>query len=375
MIILYVSKVLNHHQFYFVNELAKRFPGQVWYATVEYAERRRRMMHFPEFQADWIFSLESEQQRFQDLFLNADIVLCHDRDQYKLIEKRLERQKLTFYFSERWFKTGYGKLRLLQPRILYLCYLFKKLSKSEQFFFLAQGEFAATDFASLGIFKGKAFNFGYITNVEEHPYKAEVQLPKRKTNILWCGRFLSWKRVDKLVQAFINLSQRQTDIHLTIVGNGPMRKQVEKLVQKCPEQITLYDFLPTDTIRTLMNQADIYVLPSNGCEGWGAVVNEAMAEGCAIIGGDQAGSIKALVKDGENGLLLRKGNVKEISDKLEYLIEKPEVLAQMKEAVRRTAQEWSPQNVCDRFLHLVQQIQLGKSPYIYHTGSFKILEI
>lgn len=373
MTILYMSKVLNHHQFPFVNELAKRFPGQVWYATIECVEQRRREMLFPEFQADWIFNLEAEQQKYRDLFLNADIVLCHDRDQYELIEKRLERQKLTFYFSERWFKTGYGKLRLLQPHMLRLCHLFKKLSKSEQFFFLAQGELAAVDFASLGIFKRKSFSFGYITNAEEHPYKTEVQLPEGKTNILWCGRFLSWKRVDKLVRAFINISQRHPNIHLTIVGNGPMRRQVEKLVQKCPRQITLHNFLPTATIRTLMNQADIYVLPSNGCEGWGAVVNEAMAEGCAIIGGDQAGSIRALVKEGVNGLLLHKGNVKEISNKLEALIESPDTLAQMKEAVKRTAQEWSPQNVCDRFLHLAQQIQSGKSPYIYHSGPFKII--
>ena len=374
MTILYMSKVLNHHQFPFVNELAKRFPGQVWYATIEYAERRRRKMHFPEFQADWIFSLEAEQQKFRDLFLIAVVVLGHDRDQHELIEKRLERQKLTFYFSERWFKTGYGKFRLLQPHMLHLCHIFKKLSKSKQFFFLAQGELAATDFASLGIFKGKAFSFGYITNAEEHPYKTEVLLPKGKINILWCGRFLPWKRVDKLVRAFINLSQRYINIHLTIVGNGPTRKQIEKLVQRCPGQITLHDFLPTDTIRCLMNQADIYVLPSNGGEGWGAVVNEAMAEGCAIIGGDQAGSIKALVKDGVNGLLLRKGSVKEISDKLKNLIEAPETLVQMKKAAKQTAQEWSPQSVCDRFLHLTQQIQSGKSPYIYHSGPFKIIE-
>lgn len=69
-----------------------------------------------------------------------------------------------------------------------------------------------------------------------------------------------------------------------------------KLISGYEDVITHQDFLPTKKVRSLMNQADVYVLSSSGTEGWGVVVNEAMAEGCAIIGSNQAGSIKTMIK-------------------------------------------------------------------------------
>ena len=122
-----------------------------------------------------------------------------------------------------------------------------------------------------------------------------------------------------------------------------------------------------------MNQADIYVFPSNGREGWGAVVNEAMAEGCAIVGSNQAGSVKTMIKDKVNGLVLYRNDVDEIEEKLLYLIDNPIELSRLKSMSLDSIQKWSPENVCSRFVQVVNAISDHKSFDLYQEGPFKSL--
>ena len=122
-----------------------------------------------------------------------------------------------------------------------------------------------------------------------------------------------------------------------------------------------------------MNQADVYVLSSSGTEGWGVVVNEAMAEGCAIIGSNQAGSIKTMIKDKVNGLVLYRNDVDEIEEKLLYLIDNPIELKRLKYMSLDSIQEWSPENVCSRFVQVVDAIINNKLFDLYREGPFKSL--
>ena len=372
MKILYVSSVVNHHQAYFVKELYEIFPDNVWYAALETYEQRRKMMCFPEFEEKWIIDITKNRTLFNSLFIEADFVLCHDYNFYPQMKERLAKDKITFYFSERWFKPPYGKIRLLRPYMLKLWYEFYRMSKSPCFFYLSQGEYAAADFRTIGVCPMRMFNFGYVTSIQQNP-TTEYLLPQGKINILWCGRMLAWKKVENLVQAFIRVSKIRSDIHLTLVGKGECEKKVLKLISCYEDVITHQDFLPTKKVRSLMNQADVYVLSSSGTEGWGVVVNEAMAEGCAIIGSNQAGSIKTMIKDKVNGLVLYRNDVDEIEEKLLYLIDNPIELKRLKYMSLDSIQEWSPENVCSRFVQVVDAINNNKLFDLYREGPFKSL--
>ena len=74
-----------------------------------------------------------------------------------------------------------------------------------------------------------------------------------------------------------------------------------------------------------MERADIYLATSDFYEGWGAVVNEAMNSGCAIVASHAMGSSPFLIKDGENGMLYQSGNLKELYQKVVQLLENEEV--------------------------------------------------
>ena len=372
MKILYVSSVVNHHQIFFVKELEYVFQGNVWYAALETYEQRRMVMNFPDFEKKWIVNIVKNRSLFDSLFIEADVVLCHDRNFYLQMKERLSRGKLTFYFSERWFKDPYGKVRLFNPRMLKLWYEFYHMSKYPNFFYLAQGKYAADDFKFMRICSHRILNFGYFPCIQQHN-KGEYLLPQGKINILWCGRMLKCKNVPVLVKSFINIAKIRANVHLTIVGQGECEKIVLQLISDYEDIITHRKFLPTDEVRFLMNQADIYVFPSNGREGWGAVINEAMAEGCAIVGSNQAGSVKTMIKDKVNGLVLYRNDVDEIEEKLLYLIDNPIELNRLKSMSLDSIQKWSPENVCSRFVQVVNAIINHKSFDLYQEGPFKSL--
>ena len=71
-----------------------------------------------------------------------------------------------------------------------------------------------------------------------------------------------------------------------------------------------------EKVRENMGKADVFLMTSDFREGWGAVVNEAMSEGCALLASSAVGSVPFLIRDGENGLIYRYGDSRDMREKL-----------------------------------------------------------
>lgn len=107
-----------------------------------------------------------------------------------------------------------------------------------------------------------------------------IQHPPRA---LWVGRMLDWKRVGDLVRACRpHPDLKREGIYLDFYGHGPEEERLRKLAEGV-ETIRFHDFVPVERVRELMHAHDIYVLPSNAYEGWGAVVSEALEEGMRVL--------------------------------------------------------------------------------------------
>lgn len=357
--ILYVSPNVNHHQIPLAQELMNIVGDSNFrYATLMLDECGRINMGFPAYRFSWLIDIAQNVEEFNTWFMEADIVLCSVRDFHGMMLHRLQMNKLTFYFSERWFKAGIGKLRLLHPRFLYLWFAFRKLSSYSNFFYLAQGDYAAFDFNFLGLCKERCLRFGYFVDVDSHALttSSTLSLNKEKINIIWCGRFLRWKRVDTLIKAFAIVSAKLENVHLVLVGDGPIKEALKKLASKLLRNGT-YDFFPSqpmDMIRQLMHDADIYVLPSNGYEGWGAVLNEAMSESCAVIASVEAGAAKNMIRDKENGLLFASGKYKELARCIFYLLDEKQRVNIVNNALLDIKKIWSPAVAAKRLVEYVE---------------------
>ncbi len=132
--------------------------------------------------------------------------------------------------------------------------------------------------------------------------------------ILWVGRMLDWKRADVLVRAVSpHPDLKRADVSLHLYGDGPMKKKLKKLARGA-SNIEFHDFVPIDKVRQLMREHDVYVLPSNGYEGWGAVVSEALEEGVKVLGTIDAGSTATILPPSN---LFKAGDVKRLRELLQ----------------------------------------------------------
>jgi hypothetical protein len=311
---------------------------------------------------------EAHRAEFEQWWDEADVVIAGYRNVVRLAD-RVRRGKLTFYMSERWWKPPIGMARLLHPRFAWMTYRFCRLAQSPYFHFLPMGGYATTDMRRLTSFHGRTWDWGYFMALPD-PLPPCCERDGR-FRILWAGRMLAWKRVDTLIRAFALLLRQSPKALLTLIGIGPCREKLGQLAGKLgiSGNVDFYPSMPVSQVRQQMRDAHVYVLPSNGYEGWGAVLNEAMSEGCAIVASEAAGGAKTMLRHGKNGLLFTSGDYRQLGDLLAQLSANEPLRRRLAEAGQRTIVEsWSPEVAAERFLAVSDSMLTKKPLPVYTTG-------
>ena len=250
-----------------------------------------------------LIHVDSDEAR--DWLENADVVYSGLRD-FALFARRQAKGLRTFYASERWFKPiplgGFllpGWLRVMSPFYLKMAIKFLKWQRSDPMSrCFAIGPNAAKDFRFMGISPNKIIPWGYYVDHNWNPAARHEPLGyKIERRILWVGRMVALKRVDTIISALKLLIEKKIQssftYKLTLVGDGPEREHLRKLSSGLP--VNFLPFQPIEAIRGIMRTHDVFVFPSNGLEGWGAVVNEALSEGMVVLGSAAPGANLALL--------------------------------------------------------------------------------
>ena len=305
---------------------------------------------------------------------SADVVLCGLRD-LALFRQRAAAGRPTFYMSERWFKPPLGAGRLLHPRFLRMALAFRRLARSPHLHYLAMGRLAAADMRRLGAFRNRTWLWGYFVDGPAEPRPALPAGP-RPLEILCAGRMLRLKRLDLLVDVLAQLAREGRDCRLRLIGGGVreahLRAQVRRL--GIEERVTFQSFVPIQEVRGWMRKADVYVLPSNGQEGWGTVVNEAMSEGCAVLVSNATGVGATLLTHESNGLLFRSGCAVDLACQLRRLCDDADLRRRIAAAGRECMErEWSPAVAAERLLALGEALANGRPPPQYASGPLQPL--
>ncbi len=366
MHVLQITNIVSHHQLPLARCLAKALGADDFrFAVTEpVGPERLKLGWSSQAEEPWILQVwrnRANLEEFEEWWNESDVVLCGQR-LLEQLQRRVDRKRLTFYMSERWWKPPIGMARLLYPKFARMVFGFRKLALSSFFHFLPAGYYSAADMKKIARFSGRMWRWGYFTTIPD-------PLPRcaregQGLQVLWVGRMLKWKQVGVLLKAFCNLLPSQPHASITLVGDGPERKRLQRIAQEYLP-VGNYRFLPpqpSPKIHQLMNQHHVYVLPSNAYEGWGAVINEAMAEGCAVIASDAAGAAKSMIRTGENGFLFAPGDWKKLSELLRALAEDEVFRLELAEKGQRTITEcWSPAIAAKRFLS-VSEAFLSRQP-------------
>jgi len=361
MRILHVTNIVSHHQLPLARSFARLVGADNFrFATTDPPSlERQRLGWASDVDEPWFIgagensAAAAEFERWWDL---ADVVICGER-RFKRMKDRVDAGKLTFYMSERWWKPPVGAARLLVPRFSLMAAQFRKLAQSEFFHYLPMGGLAAGDLKRIVAMPGRMWEWGYFTDTSAAASTTTDRASNR--SVLWAGRMLGWKRVDTLIRAFSVLQDKFPDARLTLVGDGPERLRLESLASKLIKHgnCEFRGAVRAPEVIKLMQQHAIYVLPSNGYEGWGAVVNEAMASGSAVVASKVTGAAASVITHGANGLLFDPGNWRSLRDNLDLLFHDPDMRSAVASAGQHTISKfWSPEVAATRFVALSEAL-------------------
>ncbi|MDO8727142.1 MAG: glycosyltransferase [Candidatus Methanoperedens sp.] len=154
--------------------------------------------------------------------------------------------------------------------------------------------------------------------------------------IFCAGSFREKKGIPYTIKAFAKVKENHPNIQLRILGDGPMRDQIESLIKelKISGSVTLLGYQSYDVFINEASNSHIFMLPSitaqdGDTEGGAPVaIIEAQATGLPVISSYHA-DIPEVVVDGKSALLAPEKDVDMLTKHLEYLVDHPDLWEKM----------------------------------------------
>ena len=171
--------------------------------------------------------------------------------------------------------------------------------------------------------------------------RKELGLESKKV-IISVGRLVHRKGQDLLIQSLPEILKSIPGAHLVLVGEGPYRSHLEKLIEdfQIRDSVTLIGRIQYRDLPRYFCVGDIFVMPSRSrlagleVEGLGIVYLEASACGLPVIAGKSGGAPDAVI-EGVTGVTVDGTSVIQISDAVIAALENPEKSRAMGEAGRK----------------------------------------
>jgi glycosyltransferase involved in cell wall biosynthesis len=164
--------------------------------------------------------------------------------------------------------------------------------------------------------------------------------PGTKANsphVVFVGRLRRYKSVDVIIRAMPTILQKIPELHLDIVGSGPMADELRNLAEMLcvASSVQFHGFVNELDKVELLRRAHIAIQPSMK-EGWGLTVIEANACGTPVIAANVPGLIDSVVHD-ETGILVPYGDPNALAQEVVALLTDSGRLLRLSQA----AVEWA----------------------------------
>ncbi len=178
--------------------------------------------------------------------------------------------------------------------------------------------------------------------------------------VVFVGSLKPWHGISDLLAAFRRLSQRLPRAKLLVVGDGPMRSEVEEIRHELGEsRVELTGELSHDQVVERLASADVGVAPYPGVEPFyfsPMKVIEYMASGLPVVA-SSIGQLETLVEPGMTGLLVEPGSPESLASALELLANDPRSSRRMgRKAQRRALRRYSWEGVARRIEGVFEQL-------------------
>lgn len=360
MILTFVSNYINHHQIPVSNELYRLLgEGYTFIQTEPVEEERLRMGWQDESgRIPYLMLFYAEPDKCKRLILDSDVVVFGGTDDESYIKPRLKAGKLVLRYSERIYKSGQWKA--ISPRGLKKKYEDHIRYRKAPVYLLCAGGYVASDFHLVRAYPNKMLKWGYFPATKHLDKEKLLQKHKEGVvSLMWAGRFIDWKHPELPVLLAEYLKKKGYKMHLSMVGGGDMEAEIRRMIsdKKLEKEVSLCGYLQPEQVRKMMEKTEVYLFTSDYKEGWGAVLNEAMNSGCAVLASHAIGAVPFLLRHGENGVVFESGNLKDMEEKAEMLLKSAEKRKRLGSAAYETIlQEWNAEIAADRLVEAAKKL-------------------
>ncbi|HET6350428.1 MAG TPA: glycosyltransferase family 4 protein [Candidatus Krumholzibacteria bacterium] len=166
------------------------------------------------------------------------------------------------------------------------------------------------------------------------------------------GRMRRYKAIDVVIRALGVVRRTVPDARLVIIGDGPDRARLEKIVKRegLAGDVEFTGRMSGEQMVAVLNRCHVF-LNASPKEGWGLTVVEANACGVPVVGSDRPG-LRDSIHDGVTGFLVPYGDVNAFARRTAELLTDPELYARM----RTAGEEWARSLTWERTADEMEQV-------------------
>ncbi|MEH2286243.1 glycosyltransferase [Nostoc sp.] len=268
---------------------------------------------------------------------------------------------IKYYFGDRFFN-------LVRPIVPVLV---KQFSESYDFNYFSSKE-QLTKYEELKCQRAEYVAYQGIDCEKFHPRNICYDpIPNdNRPTLLFVGRITPEKNVNQLLDIFPVIAAKIPDVHLVIVGSGPLDEEIRERAKKYGTGITVWGESHGTELLGWFARADIFVNPSV-TENFCTTNNEALASGTPLVA-VVAPSTSEQVFPGRNGFLAQPNNPTDFAQKVIAILENPSLKADMTRNARPSILDFDWSACMQKFEHKLYQIVEGAQKVEVGTTSIRL---
>lgn len=198
-------------------------------------------------------------------------------------------------------------------------------------------------------------NIEVIHNVLTNYPEKITDVADRPKRIIAVGRLHAQKGFDLLIQSWQLIAARHPDWQLVVYGHGGDLQKLQQQLEKAGLTSSMTFAGATDNIYKEYQDSAFYVMSSR-YEGWGLVLVEAMSCGLPCVSFDCPYGPSDIIRDGEDGFLVENGNIQQLAEKMELLINNKELRERLGVRARLNAARFTSDNIMPQWTKLFETI-------------------
>lgn len=366
MRITFVSNYINHHQLPFSQEMINILgDGYKFIQTEPMDDERIRMGWDANLcRLPFVMLYQEDEGKCAELINDSDVVIFGGTENEEVIQSRLKSGRLTIRYSERLYREG--RWKAVSPRGLIKKYHDHTRYRMSNVYLLCAGAYVAGDFNIIRAYPGKKMKWGYFTQLRTYrggyleKLKKNIFDKEHAVRIMWAGRFMRLKHPEYAVRAAAELNKLGIPFRLMMTGGGD-DEICGQLHDMCrthgiEDRVTFTGFMRPDEVRDNMERANIFLFTSSHLEGWGAVLNEAMNSGCAVVACSAAGAVPYLVNDGVNGFTYRENDIGKFIQRTVMLAQDADLRERLgSNAYETIACHWNAKTASENLMRFIEK--------------------